>query len=312
MILPLGLLTAFRLGGIIKEPLTISENKTLEGFSWSIERPIGPIGIKESLTKVYDEDILANFTVFIDDYDGSDVMTQQINVSAYVSGGFVSFVNITFWEDYKDSQVNFFEDIAWPKYYASPKNLSIIRHDDRYLSRGLKAFVELAGVNSPKSVSFGCFVDWILRSPQNYTHQLEIRFELIYFNGTAYKRIVQPFQLKVGPDDNNSLEKAEEIVADRTYSMLYIGPNDIDDYYRVYLNEGSTVTIKLRGIAPPALCNLELYDIDGKLVAYSNYDVNHNITYTISSSGYWLIRVHQIVNFGFYYLTVETHTRGEV
>jgi hypothetical protein len=307
----MGLLITFRLSGILRGPLTISENKTLDAASWSIERPAAIIHIGDLLRHVYNGDVSANYAIFIDDYHGNswdyggnDVINMQVNVTASIGKGFIHSANITFWEDYKNSFVNFFEDVAWPKQYAHVENLSIIRHKDWLIKPGLKAFVELAGLNNPKSVSFSCFVDWVLRSPQNYTHQLEVRFELVYFNGTAYNRLVQPFQLKIGPDDNNSFEKAEEIVAGKTY-RFYIGPNDVDDYYKVYLNEGSTVSIRLKGIAPPALCDLELYDNNGKLAAYSNYDVSHNVTYTISSSGYWIIRVHQIENFGFYNLTLE-------
>jgi len=318
IVLPMGLLTTFRLSGILKEPLTISENKTLDAVSLSMERPASDINIKDSLIKVYDEDVLANFTVFIDDYHadkwaygGSDIVTTQISITSSVGEGYLSFVNITFWEDYMSSQIDFFNDKSWPKDYVSLGNLSIIRHKDFRSGCGLKAFVEMSGVNYPKSVSFSCFAHWVLRSPENYTHQLEVRFEIVYFNGTAYKRLVQPCLLKIRPDDNNSFEKAEEIATGKTY-LGYIGPNDVDDYYRVYLNGGSTVSIKLKGIAPPALCDLEFYDIDGKLAAYSKYDVSHNITYAVSSSGYWLIKVHCIVNHGFYNLTVETHNQEGV
>ncbi len=246
-------------------------------------------------------------------YGGSDTITMQVNITASTSEGFISLINIPFWEEYERSQIDFFEENAWPKYYAHVENLSITCHYD-FLGKyggGLKAFVELAGVNSPKSVSFGCFVNWILRSPQNYTNQLEVRFELIYFNGTAYKRIVQPFLLQAGPDDNNSFETATEISVGKEYSRLYIGPNDVDDYYKVYLNEGQTISIQFFKWLPGAAANtdMELYSPDGKLAIRSPHDYIHTITYTINSSGYWFIKVHWIRNLGFYTLTIETHTQ---
>lgn len=319
VILPLGLLTTLRFGGILKEPLTISQNILLDAVSWSMERPIANIDVKDSLMGVYDEDILANFTVFIDDYHegkwaygGSDCITMQVNITAFVSGGFINFANITFWGGYESSQVDLFGNDAWPKYFVSVENLSIIRHDDFLMGNGLKAFAELAGVNNPKSVSFGCFVNWVLRSPQNYTNQLEIRFELIYFNGTAYKRIVQPFILKTGLDDNNSFETATEIFVGKAYSRLYLGPNDVDDYYRIYLTEGETISMQLSKWLPPAVanCNLELYNPDGKLATYSAHNYTHTVTYSINLSGYWFIRVHWLDGFGFYTLTLEAHSQG--
>lgn len=320
IILPLGLLSTFRLSGIIKEPLTISGNKTLEAVSWSFEKPIAIIKINNSLTHIYSGDILVNSTVYIDDfhgnkwaYGGSDCITIKVDVALSVSEGFISFMNITFWEDYKDSQVNLFGDDAWPKYFVQVENLSIVRHYDMGFlrGRGLKAFVELAGLNNPKSVSFECFADWVLRSPQNYTNKLEIMFELVYFNGTAYNRIMQPFLLETGPDDNNSFEKAREIDANGTYPMLYIGPNDKDDYYKVYLNEGQNVSIEISKWSPGAVAytNLELYKPDGEL-AISARDYFHTITYTIDSSGYWFIRVHWLASLGFYTLTLKTQGGG--
>ncbi|MEM1590076.1 MAG: PPC domain-containing protein [Candidatus Bathyarchaeia archaeon] len=318
VILPLGLLATFRLGGILKEPLTISENKTLKAVSWSMERPIADINIKDSLIHIYNEDILVNSTIFIDDYDvnsvygGSDCITTQVNITASISEGFISLINITFWEKYESSQVDFFASDAWPKCFVHIGNLSIIRHDDFLRGNGLKAFVELEGANFPNSVSFGCFANWILRSPKNYTNQLKVRFELIYFNGTAYKKVVQPFMLLVGPDNNNSFETASEISVGKEYSRLYIGPNDVDDYYKVYLNEGQTLSIHLlKWLSPPvAKCDLVLYNPNGKLATYSVHNYTHTITYPINSSGYWFIRVHWLEGFGFYTLSLETNSQG--
>jgi len=321
VIVLIGLLATFMIGGIVKEKLTISENKTLDAASWSVERPAAIIHIGDLLRHVYDGDVSANYAVFIDDYQGdswdyggSDVMNMQVNVTACIGKGFIHSANITFWEDYENSFVNFFEDVAWPKQYAYVENLSIILHEDWLIKPGLKAFVELAGLNNPKSVSFSCFVDWVLRSPQNYTHQLEVRFELVYFNGTAYNRLVQPCLLKIGPDDNNCFEKAEEIVAGKTY-RFYIGPNDVDDYYKVYLKEGSIVNVMLYkwlsvSPGPIANCDLEFYNPECKLAAYSSHNDTHTITYQINYSGYWLIRVHWLAGHGFYNLTLEAIPQG--
>lgn len=316
----MGLLTAFRLGGILKEPSTISENKILEAVSWNVEKPFGGMDIKDSAVGVYDEDVFADFTVFIDDYHvsswaygGSDYITIRVNITASTSEGFIALANITFWENYKESQVDFFEDTAWPKDYVSFKNLSITRHYDSLgtYGSGLKAFVELAGVNNPKSVSFGCFVNWVLRSPQNYTNNLRIIFELIHFNGTVYKRVIQPILLHVGPDDNNSFETADEIAVGET-SRLYIGPNDVEDYYKVYLSEGCNISIQLFKWSPGAVADvdLELYSPDGKLAARSTHEFFHPIAYPINSSGYWFIRVRWREDFGSYTINIETHNQG--
>ena len=315
IVLPIGLLVALRPWEILKEPLTISENKTLDVVSWSLERPLADIGIGDSLTRIYREDLSANFTAFIDDYNtppneyGSDYLDIPIKITASVDKGFIHFVNITFWEDYEGSQVDIFSAESWSQ-YAHIENLSITRYIHLFLKgRGLKAFVELAGVNHPNNVSFGFFAHWILRSPKNYTNQLEIRFELIYFNGTAYKRIVQPFLLKAGPDDNNSFEKAQEITANGTYSMLYIGQNDADDYYKVYLNDGYVIYVYATGTSSPKpVFYLDLYDPNGEWRTGTSYACSNTLSFTADSTGYWLIRVHIYDDTsGFYSLYVSLH-----
>lgn len=60
----IGLLAAFMIGGIVKEKLTISENKTLDAALWSIERPAAIIHIGDLLRHVYDGDVSANYAVF--------------------------------------------------------------------------------------------------------------------------------------------------------------------------------------------------------------------------------------------------------
>jgi hypothetical protein len=316
VILPIGLLATFRFGGVLKEPLTISENKTLDAVSLSIERPAKIIDIGDLLKHVYNGDVSANYVIFIDDYHGnssdyggSDVINMQVNVTASIGKGFIHSANITFWENYESSFVNFFEDIAWPKDYAYVENLSIISRKDWLIKPGLKAFVELVGLNNPKSVSFSCFVEWVLRSPQNYKHQLEVRFELVYFNGTAYKRLVQPCLLKIGPDDNNSFDKAEEIVVGKTYKF-YIGPNDKNDYYKVYLKVGSNVSV-LVNCTWSTKCCLWLYDPSYSPVVDSPLNYTHAITSRVYKSGYWFVRMYSTFHYGFYTLKVETSTQKE-
>jgi len=317
VILPLGLLTAFRFGGFLKEPLTISENILLEAVSLNMEKPEHIIHVGDMRTRVYNEDVLANFTVYIDDYHanswryGSDYIEVQVDFTASTGEGFINYGNVTFWENYENSHAYFFGDKGWLTYAGHAENLTAKRREGGLSGCGLKAFVELAGVNNPKNVSFRCFLNWVLRRPQNRTNRLEVRFELIYFNGVIFKRIVQPFILQFGPDNNNSFETAEEIAVGKTYPKLYIGPNDIDDYYKVYLNEGQIISIQVsKEFSPVANFDLMFCNQDGKRVAYLANNYTYTVTYPINSSGYWFIRVHRLAGFGFYTLTLKAYTQG--
>jgi len=299
--------------------VVVSETTVLETVEWQIERPADNINIWDATNASYESnEVSMNPLIFIDDfhgnsglYDGSDYIAMVVKINASVSEGFVHLVNVTFWENYEGSQVDFFEDNAWPKRFINLENLSVTCHNDFFLfSRGLKAFVELAGVNHPKKVSFGCITHWILRSPKNYTHQLEIRFELVYFNGTAYKKIVQPLLLKVGPDSNNSFETATELSKNQTLKKLYIGGYDENDYYKIYIEKDHSFYVYLEETSSDkANINIYIYDPNGikrtnQTIELPPYSTSLNLT--ADKTGYWYIQIELRDDQCFYTLTINT------
>jgi len=224
------------------------------------------------------------------------------------SNWFVNNINLTFREDYENSEVRFFEVQTWPKFYAHVENLSIVNYTHHLRLGGLKAFMSLEGINRPKSVHFDGIVHWILRSPQNKTHSMEIATELVYHNGTAYKKVVQPFQLKIGPDDNDSFETAKEI-HEGYYPKLYIGPEDGDkkDYYKIYAAQGQRIkiTANATSITAPFFV-LYLYDPEQNFVfASEREDHVQTIDFVVNSTGFWFIEIRIYASHGFYSIGVN-------
>lgn len=316
IVVPMSLLATFRLSGILQEPLAISETKTLEAVMWGIERPSHMIDIRDDVKSFYDDECVSiNYSIFVNcyiqgfqDYGGSDCVNMKVDVTATANHGFISSINITFWEDYENSEVRFCEVQAWPKFYSHVENLSIVDYAHHLWGKGSKAFMELAGVNHPKSVYFHGTIHWILRSPQNKTHLMEIAVELVYFNGTAYRKIVHPFQLKIGPDDNDGFETAGEIAG--TVYSLYIGGYDTDDYYKFYVQEGHKISIGVdMPRSPSPSVELLLYDPEQNYKDHVrlNNPPYPSLNFTAGFSGYWYLRVRLVGDFGFYSLTVNTY-----
>lgn len=326
IIVPVSLLVSFRLTGILsgpEGPVTIAETITLETVKWELERPYSHIHIRESVRGFYEKEIKLSQEILIYDYHteswgygGSDYVVLIINVTAALQAGFVNNVNITFREDYENSEIHFFEVQAWPMFYSHVENLSIIDYAHHLLGSDLKAFMELAGVNQPKSVHFDGIVHWILCNQKNKTRLMEIATELVYYNGTAYTKVVQTFQLKIAPDGNDSFDTAQEI-REGYYTRLYIGPSDVGDirdYYKIYVAKGQSIKVYVNGTAwswsilhnPAPDFGLYLYDPERNLVvAKESRSYFEIIDVVANSTGFWFIEVRILENLGFYSLSVN-------
>jgi hypothetical protein len=319
LIVPIGLLTTFKITGMVREPATVSETMTLEPVKWELERPDNIIAIEDTVKSFYDdESISVNCSVFVYGYHdiseyASDYVSLSVNVTATLQAGFVDNVNITFLEDYEDSAVWVPNAERDTKFYENLRNLSIVDwaqpfsrwwrlHDD------VKAFIKADGINQPSNVCFWSPAHWILRSPRNQTHLMEVAVELVYFNGTVYKRLVQPYQLKIGPDNNNSFETAGEITGEA--HSLYIGGYDTDDYYKFYVQEGHKISIGVDMMRiVTANVDLLLYDSEQNYKDHVRLDrpPYPSLNFTAYSSGYWYIQIHLRACHTFYSLTVNTY-----
>jgi len=228
----MGLLATFRLAGVLYEPATASvlESIVLDTVEWELERPGGAIGVGDDVESRYNDDnalIIQDIHVgnyhpdyFSIGYGRSPLVDLSANVTASVRVGFVKEVSLVFRESNESSRLNFYEEHQLMKF----KNLSRTDLKDW----ATEAYVNMSGINSPSNVGFQAPIDWVLYSPYDQTHQLEITSRITYYNGTIYKRIVQPFRFKLFGDNNNSFDTAQE-VHEGVYERLFIGPPVVAD-----------------------------------------------------------------------------------
>lgn len=325
IIIPVSLLTAFKLTGIIggpaSEPIEIAETKTLEPAKWELERPNYSTAVtenytSENVTTAYSiNDFSINSTITVNsfdassDYGSSACLHMKISASASVLEGHVVNVNIIFYENYTASQVYLFE-----LRFAQLDNLSITNSvGGNQLSDAPKAFISMATSNSPKEAGFrNCIIHWVLRSPYNQMHQLEVNIQSTYFNGTAYKKVIQPFLLKIWPDDNNSFETAEELGVNQTRRAYieYSGYGvDIVDYYKIWLQNDITADLILNYIGGGGI-EVQVHDPSKNLAACLLNQVNSSskqITLDIKETGWWYIKLTAPdTPFFIYTITVKT------
>jgi hypothetical protein len=319
IMVPLSLFVSFRLTGVLHGPVAITETVTLNPAKWQIERPDGTgVGINEIVTANYENDVTFEPQIWVTkywNYDpavGSDFVEFMVNVSATVRTGFVYSANVTFWEDHDNSYLYLF-----PMVSSGVQNLSVASYEYLLRSSGLKAFITLAAVNEPKIVYFADWVHWFFFSPYNYTHSMEVDVDLVYYNGSVFNRVVQPFFLKIGPDNNNDFQDATEITLGN-YTRMYIGFNDAVDYYKIQLDQGQRVSVyaygtpKLTVNDSEAVFNLYVYDPEQKLFAEaigpgpSGWYHTQELEFTSNSTGFWYIKIQDIPHsYGFYAMEVS-------
>ena len=329
IVVPVGLLASFRLTGILpspEEPIIIAETTTLDVTRWEFERMGDFYRLEDTLEGFYEGD---NFSVTLDmlvwaygeygHYGGSDCLKLIVNVSASSTIGHVESLNLFFRDNLYNSRIHY--------YYTNPyiitENLSRVYFKDW----AREVYINFTGVNNPGSVYFWGPIDWIMYSPANQSHEMDAFFEATYFNGTVYKRVVQPFQLRlIGNDDNDSFETADEIGFNSVRAYADDNFGDPEDYYKIWLEEGQVVQAELLlpnnqrmfrgpddtvGYRYNTELQLYLYNPMHEMMNYSvkRYDAwVRQVTSTIDFTGWWYIKVESVywVGRGVYVLNV-TH-----
>lgn len=199
IVVPVGVLVSLRLTGVLQEPIIISETIPLETIKWTFERPNQTVDIFKVVETFYNNDgLTANPKIHIWDYVDRpyggyyfDCLYMAISINSTITNqdGFIESVYVILNKD-QSSQIN------WMDTDFHFENLSLLERVYGYKSN-MQAYVKLTGANHSNSVYFSSRVDWSLISPNNQTHQMEVAYELTYFNGTVYKKVVQPFQLRI-------------------------------------------------------------------------------------------------------------------
>jgi hypothetical protein len=189
--------------------------------------------------------------------------------------------------------------------YDAWENLQVAEYGSM-LQGNMKAFADFTGSNYPHTIRLEVSPVWLLRSQFNQTQQLDISVEVTYFNGTAFKKVVQLFQIKLIGDNDNTFETATVIAQNETVRGS-IGYRDLQDFFKVLLTSGDQVSITFVPPDQTNLVNLFFYSADHLAPVFSTNDTlaGGTIHYTIDSTGWWFIKVQTHGASGKYTLKVE-------
>jgi hypothetical protein len=310
------------MANVTPEPATVSDTVVLNAATWKTERPDHNAIIMDTVRAdtTYEHGISTRQSVLVEYYYSnflldSDVVYIIVNVTANVETGFVHSVNITFNENYENSGVELFQIQHWSdpwSLFCHIANLSIVGYGDfTSLSlpmgtKGVKAFVAAESLNQSMSVHIDGIAGWFLMSPQWRTHYMQIMTEIIYYDGTAFRRVLQPFDLEIGPDDNNDWETAAEI-HEGNYTGLYLCESDSVDFYKIQVSQGQRIRINVTGLDYPVLrFAVFLYDANEEPVLVSSEpDTHHEIEFTSGYTGYLYIKIQQVQFWGYYQVEVS-------
>lgn len=190
MIVPIGLFTALKLGGL-GTPL-ILETTRLSAVDWEFNRTDQYVLINKVLNATLDDACLMTFSTIL----GAHV--HRLSFFPYYWMDFaVEFTALPRSMDFRLRDMNIrISSVAGQSAFDVQvdnfecENLSVADYNS-----GGNAYIRLAGTNSPGGAAFRDVVVWNLHTPNNVTEQTEIDFETTYYNGTAYKMVVQPFVL---------------------------------------------------------------------------------------------------------------------
>jgi hypothetical protein len=197
IMLPISLLATFRITGIIPEPPT-PITITLETVNWKIERPSSDVRFNKDVRNVYlDNNVSVSviFTEYLDNYDwnGLDFLTLMVHFKGSFSSVLAKFQPID-----TESALDIDEEILQnpPRHPKAVVNMTLL---------GIKgvgtvdteAYVKAKANGSPSSLTILAL--WVFYDviENNKDHTLKMTFEVTYFNGTAYRKIIAPATLEV-------------------------------------------------------------------------------------------------------------------
>lgn len=203
IVVPVSLLTTLRLTGILQKTTAVTETNTLELVKWEFQRPTQTVDILKKVDATFTNDELsANMYTLILSYsnnsqfgDDNDYLRMAMVINTTATNRKVSVENIyvVFHEDSQPSLVDWLEtSFKFENLTLASVSSGWTREED-YKA----AYVRLTGANHPNKICISALVEWSFLTLKTKTHEMEVAFELTYYNGTVYKKIIQPFQLEI-------------------------------------------------------------------------------------------------------------------
>lgn len=213
VIVPVGLLTAFRLTGVSPEPVIISKTITADTVYWNISRPTSSdfpsasvpcIDVNKWVKNSYsDETISINFNISFVQYwenalgwpsdDDDDYFGSPYSLIINASNGYIHSATIQI--SGIDEQAEFFIQPEQDATFA--ENLKICSIKEKYGTHTNDAYVKATRINQPVNAALTAWTWFVFLDQNTLNHEILATGEIVCFNGTAYQRIIVPIQLGV-------------------------------------------------------------------------------------------------------------------
>jgi hypothetical protein len=190
VIIPVSVFTGLKLAGI-SGPAPV-ETTTLNPVAWQFYRTSGWVDVNERVNATYRDDACDMlFSVYVAHYVPGIAgppytvrMLPSFAASPLGNNFAVKSITFSFGQDAQPSQIDVLTDTD------SYENLSFAGD-----SSGSTAYAQFIGNGSSGGVNCQFEADWDVFTGNNVTNYRQVTFDVIYFNGTAYKEVVQPFDL---------------------------------------------------------------------------------------------------------------------
>ena len=198
IIVPVSLLTAFKITGIIPEPPQ-PETIAVDAVGSNVTRPSQLTTFARWVENNYSDGVtFVVLKVAINTYhvgDGTyapyNWLNPKIVATANTTQGFIHSMVVRFVRADIQSRINIITD-PW---LLMAYNLSIEKIKDRPITDA--GYITTAALGKPNDCNLTSSIDWVFIDAGNQSHTLTITLETTVYNGTAYQKIVLPIQIGV-------------------------------------------------------------------------------------------------------------------
>jgi hypothetical protein len=202
VVLPLSLLTMFKLTGVIPESITLEKTIVRDTVRWNMTQPMGDITtIDEDVKSLYYDEASIEFNVHIHTYfhnwgryDYNDVVAFRVSAEANTTVGFIYSVTIKFFQLDSNSVLFWYYDND--RFSDRLENLTL-KEEYGSVTPQKEGYVTAVSMNQPDHCLLEVEVDWVLTYSNDLSHEVNVTLEVIYFNGSSYQKVVMPIQLMV-------------------------------------------------------------------------------------------------------------------
>ena len=313
VVLPLGLLAAFRTAGILGEPPAL-ETITAETVHWQMDRPSkNGIIFYERAENTYTNDETSvglgvqiwqyreNIPVW--PYNYGDGVELGVYVNATMNPAFAVSFAVKFYPIDQDASV-------WVREDFQVKHNVTVTHMKGIGTNASEAYILATATDSPSHLRV--ITHWVFNDQNIRDHQLKVVLEFTYQNTLIFKKVILPILLEMVRDIGDTFDSAKNVAAGEYRGCLE--SVDYVDMYAITVQEGQTLSVTM---IPPEDANYNLYLYNHNKVEVANSTLAGNtpesITYSAETAGTYYIKVRYIdweghKNNGIYTLKIEMHT----